>query len=61
MSDIPDAAIVQTMINLGGSFVSALGSLYRQADDDNRARLKAAFPEYWAEYEALARLKARTA
>jgi hypothetical protein len=52
---VTDAEIVATMIRFGGGFVSALGALYRQADDDNRRRLKAAFPEYFRKYDALAR------
>lgn len=60
MSDQPptDFDITATMIVLGGSFVSGLGRLWRQADQDNRATLKAAFPHYWVKYRELARLKA---
>ena len=52
-----DAEITAAMLLYGGSFVSHLGNLWRFADDDNRARLKAAFPEYWAEYIDLVHIK----
>ena len=51
--------ITEAMIVYGGSFVSMLGKLYRLADTDNRARLRQAFPEYWAEYIELAQLLVR--
>lgn len=50
-------AITDAMIRFGGDFVSALGVLFRRADDDNRARLKAAFSEYWAQYRELAAMQ----
>ena len=54
-----DNEITEAMICYGGSFVSALGQLWRKADATNRAKLHAAFWEYWAEYRELVRLKAR--
>lgn len=51
--DIPDPtdyAINEAMILRGGSFVTQLARLWRLGDDDNRMRLKEAFPEYWAAY-----------
>ncbi len=53
-----DDDITQAMFTFGGSFVSKLGTLWRLADDENRARIKAAWPEYWKEYAELAALKA---
>ena len=53
-----DEQIVAAMVSLGGSFVQRLGLLYGWADAENRARIKAAWPEYWREYEELAALKA---
>lgn len=44
----------EAMIRFGGSFVRALGQAFRVADAANTARLKAAFPEYWAKYRDLA-------
>jgi len=48
---LTDFQITETMMKLGGGFVSHLGRLWRLGDDSNRAKLKAAFPEYWASYE----------
>jgi hypothetical protein len=45
-----DHQITEAMIVFGGSFVSGLGKLYRQADADNKATLKAAFPALWVKY-----------
>ena len=45
--------LTEFMIRYGGSFVSALGQLYRQADADNQRRIREAWPEYWAEYRDL--------
>lgn len=56
-----DARVVQAMQQFGGSFVRALGALWPLADDENRARLKTAFPEYWITYRDLAILKAEQA
>lgn len=44
----------EAMIRFGGSFVQSLGKLYRQADDDNRHRLVAAFPHYFSRYRQIA-------
>ena len=54
MPDPSDFAVIGAMEHLGGSFVQALGQLLRLADSDNTRRLKAAFPEYWEKYRALA-------
>src|SRR5712691_12100353 len=48
-----DFTIAAAMRRYGGGFVTLLGKLWQAADDDNRARLKAAFPEYWRKYAAL--------
>lgn len=55
-----DSAVIEAMQRYGGSFVHALAACASRADAHNLARLKAAFPEYWAEYTELAgMLKAR--
>jgi len=59
--DDTDDAIAETMIQLGGSFVSMLGQLFLRADAVNRIRLKHAFPDYWERYAALAGARARGA
>ena len=61
MSDPSDFEITDAMLCFGGSFVAALGALWRLADDDNRGRLKAAFEDYFREYAELAQLKAERA
>ncbi len=51
MNDHPnDYDITEEMIKYGGQFVSRLGDLWRHADDDNRAKIKAAFGELWQRY-----------
>jgi len=52
--DPADVDVTEAMIRLGGSFVEALGHLFRLADSDNTRRLKVAFPEYWQKYAVLA-------
>ena len=52
---ISDYEITEAMIQMGGSFVRLLGKLWRVADTDNRARLKATFPEYWERYAEFAK------
>lgn len=61
MSEPTDYDIVQAMQTFGGSFVQKLAVAYQFADSTNRARLTAAFPEYWARYRELARMKAARA
>lgn len=45
--------IIAAMEQHGGSFVQALARAYRVADDDNRRRIREAFPEIWRRYETL--------
>jgi hypothetical protein len=42
------------MQNHGGRFVRALAAAWLAADDANRARIEAAFPELWIRYERIA-------
>lgn len=49
-----DYAIAQAMHRFGGSFICALGALYKRADPENRRRLKVAFPEYFEAYRQVA-------
>ena len=53
-----DDRIVAAMARYGGGFVTMLAELYRRADPENRARIKAAWPEYWEKYAELAALAA---
>ncbi len=45
---------LEAMTKYGGSFVQALAVAYRAADPVNRAKLREAFGEYFAEYARLA-------
>lgn len=54
MTPPTDWEITEAMIQYGGGFVAHLGKLFRLADETNKAKLKAAFPEYWQQYETLA-------
>ena len=51
-----DNFVIQAMDRYGGGFVRALARAASLADADNLARLKAAWPEYWAQYAEIARL-----
>jgi hypothetical protein len=53
-----DYAVSLAMKAMGGSFVQQLGRLCDYADRDNIARIKATWPEYWAEYSDLAKRQA---
>lgn len=50
-----DYAVIRTMEMFGGGFVQTLAQLCHRADPDNLARIKAAWPEYWAEYAEVAK------
>lgn len=50
MTELTDFEITDAMIAFGGSFVSGLGRLWRQADALNKTKLQDAFPEYWQSY-----------
>jgi len=54
--ELTDYAITEAMLRYGGGFVADLGALFRRADAENQAILKAAFAHYWAEYAEIARL-----
>ena len=43
------------MVRRGGSFVAALGKALMQADDENTAKIKNTWSEYWTEYLAIGR------
>jgi len=53
---LSDWDVTETMAKYGGGFVRALAACARRADEDNLAKLKAAFPEYWDEYATMARM-----
>jgi hypothetical protein len=43
------------MIEYGGSFVRKLGAAALVADQDNLAKIKNAWPDYWAQYGRMAK------
>lgn len=52
-----EAMIIDAMIEYGGEFAKRLAMAYRVADSENREKIKATWPEYWAKYTAMARMK----
>lgn len=50
-----DLNTIRAMEKYGGSFVSHLGQAARHADDGNLQKIKNTFPEYWAQYEQMAK------
>ncbi len=53
-----DHQIADAMIVYGGSFVQAFGRALVVADAHNLARLRAAFPELFAQYAEVVQLRA---
>jgi hypothetical protein len=51
-----DYLIVKAMEKYGGSFVTRLADLCFHADAENLAKIKVAWPEYWAHYRKMAGL-----
>ena len=49
-----DWMVVQAMRRFGGGFVKALAEAYLHADEDNQARIRATWPEYWESYRQMA-------
>ena len=43
------------MIEYGGSFVRKLGAAALVADQDNLAKIKGTWPDYWAQYDRMAK------
>ncbi len=54
VDNVSDFAVATAMERFGGGFAKALAVAVLRADSDNLARLRAAFPELWTEYGALA-------
>jgi hypothetical protein len=46
---------IKAMRTYGGGFVKKLAEAADQADSNNLARIKKAWPEYWGEYEGMGR------
>ena len=43
------------MIEYGGSFVRKLGAAAPVADQDNLSKIKSTWPDYWAQYDRMAK------
>lgn len=50
-----DKKTIETMMEYGGSFVRKLGAAALVADQDNLAKIKATWPDYWAQYDRMAK------
>lgn len=53
---IQDHDVIEAMKRYGGSFVFYLAEAAAHADAENLAKIKATWPEYWKQYEDMARL-----
>jgi len=54
---ITDYDVLAAMERFGGSFVASLSRAARMADSVNLAKIKATWPELWAECEDMARIE----
>ena len=50
-----DRKTIEAMMEYGGSFVRKLGAAALVADPENLAKIKAAWPEYWSQYDRMAK------
>ncbi len=57
VAPVSDFYVLAAMVKYGGSFAQALAQAARLADDNNLARIKAGWPDYWAKYTEMARIK----
>jgi hypothetical protein len=57
VSEPTDWEIVQAMERFGGSFVRMLAACCHKADPVNFAKIKATWPELWAEYAEHVRME----
>ncbi len=47
--------MARTMIEYGGSFVRKLGAAALVADQDNLSKIKSTWPDYWTQYDRMAK------
>jgi len=52
---VTDKKTIETMMEYGGSFVRKLGAAALVADPDNLAKIKATWPDYWSQYDRMAK------
>ncbi len=53
-----DFEVTEAMLNYGGRFVVCLAKLARACNARDLKRLKATFPEYWEDYDKMAKFDA---
>jgi hypothetical protein len=56
--DAHDVEVLDAMRQYGGGFVKALAEAASRADEENLARIKLTWPEYWERYAELAKRRA---
>jgi hypothetical protein len=52
---VTDRKTIEAMMEYGGSFVRKLGAAALVADTENLAKIKATWPDYWAQYQRMAK------
>ena len=50
-----DKKTIETMMEYGGSFVRKLGAAALVADPDDLAKIKSTWPDYWSQYDRMAK------
>lgn len=50
-----DRRVLYAMQRFGGGFIQALAEAFLHADQQNRAKIKATWPEYWSKYSEMAK------
>lgn len=50
-----DIKVIEAMQKYGGSFIKALADAAERADQENLAKIKATWPEYWQRYTEMAK------
>jgi hypothetical protein len=52
---VNDKKTIETMMEYGGSFIRKLGAAALAADQENLTKIKATWPDYWAQYSRMAK------
>ena len=50
-----DRKTIEAMMEYGGSFIRKIGAAALVADTENLAKIKATWPDYWAQYQRMAK------
>jgi hypothetical protein len=51
---VTDRKTIEAMMEYGGSFVRKLGAAALVADQENLAKIKTTWPDYWSKYQRMA-------